>query len=217
MIVFIPIKEKSQRVPGKNFRELQGESLYKRCLLKLSKFKVFVDTDSEKIISEIQSDPRLDHVTIYLRDPDLIGHETSVCKLIERFIDKHSILGEDICQVHVTSPFLKSETLESAMKMMKEYDSVVSCNAYQNRLWRKEPYGYCPVNHNPMKLEQTQDLPVFYEENSLFYIFNSASFLKTLSRVGSNPYFYTCNFPENLDIDTEDDWSLVESLNKENY
>lgn len=214
MIVFIPIKEKSQRVPGKNFRELEGETLYKRCLLKLKNFKVFVDTDSEKIISSIKSDSRLGHVIPYLRDPDLVGHEVSVCKLIERFIDRHCIAGEDICQVHVTSPFLTSETLESAMLHMKDYDSVVACNSYQNRLWRKETYGYCPVNHNPMKLEQTQDLPVFYEENSLFYIFNSSFFLKTLSRAGSNPYFYTCSFPENLDIDTEDDWNLISGILK---
>ena len=212
MIIFIPIKENSQRVPGKNFRNIEGESLYNRCLLKLEKFKVFVDTDSQKIISDIEKDKRLSHVTAYLRDPDLIGDEVSVCKLIERFIGRFCIAGEDICQVHVTSPFLKAETLEGAMKLMSNYDSVVSCNSYQNRLWRKESYGYCPVNHNPMKLEQTQDLPVFYEENSLFYIFNSESFLKTLSRVGSNPYFYVCNFPENIDIDTEDDWNLVESL-----
>jgi CMP-N-acetylneuraminic acid synthetase len=214
MIVFIPIKEKSQRVPNKNFRELEGESLYKRCLLKLAKFKVFVDTDSEKIISEIKSDSRLDHVKTYLRDPDLVGHKVSVCKLIERFIERSCIAGEDVCQVHVTSPFLSSETLEEAMKYMKNHDSVVACNSYQNRLWRKEEYGYCPINHNPLRLEQTQDLPVFYEENSLFYIFNSSSFLKSLSRVGSNPYFYTCGFPENLDIDTEDDWNLISGLLK---
>jgi len=63
-----------------------------------------------------------------------------------------------------------------------------------------------------MKLEQTQDLPVYYEENSLFYIFNSDYFLKTNARVGINPYFYVNNYPENIDIDTEDDWKLVESL-----
>ena len=214
MIIFIPIKENSQRVPGKNFRELLGEALYVRCLLKLEKFKVFVDTDSENIIKDIKNDSRLSHVTAYMRDPDLIGHEISVCKLIERFIDNHCIAGEDICQVHVTSPFLSTETLEKAIILMKEYDSVVSCNSYQNRLWRKENYGYCPVNHNPMNLEQTQDLPVFYEENSLFYIFNSEHFLKTLSRIGLNPFFYVCSFPENLDIDTEDDWSLIKSLSE---
>jgi len=215
MIVFIPIKEESQRVPGKNFREIEGETLYKRCLLKLKNFKVFVDTDSEKIIEAIQEDSRLDYVTAYKRDSDLLGHETSVCKLIERFIGRYHIEDECVCQVHVTSPFLSTETLESAMKLMEKYDSIVSCNTYQNRLWRKESYGYCPINHNPMKLEQTQDLPVFYEESSLFYIFNSQSFLKTLSRVGSDPYFYTCSFPENLDIDTEDDWNLIKSLSEQ--
>ena len=212
MIIFIPVKETSQRVPGKNFREIQGENLYKRCLLKLSNFKVFVDTDSEKIISEIKSDPRLQHVKPYLRDEDLVGHKVSVCNLIKSFIERFSIVDENICQVHVTSPFLSSNTLKDAANYMKTHDSVVACNSYQNRLWRKEEYGYSPVNHNPLKLEQTQDLPVFYEENSLFYIFNSSSFLKSLSRVGSDPYFYTCNFPENLDIDTEDDWKLIKSI-----
>ena len=118
MIIFIPIKENSQRVPGKNFRKIEGEVLYKRCLLKLKNFKIFVDTDSEKIINEIKEDERLLHVTPYLRDPDLLGHKTSVCKLIERFIKRYAIVGENICQVHVTSPFLSSETLELAMKMM---------------------------------------------------------------------------------------------------
>ena len=99
--------------------------------------------------------------------------------------------------------------------MIKNHDSVVACNKYQNRLWRKEKYGYAPINHNPLKLEQTQDLPVFYEENSLFYIFNTQYFLNTGSRVGLDPYFYICNYPENIDIDTEDDWKLVKSLVKE--
>jgi N-acylneuraminate cytidylyltransferase len=212
MIVFIPIKEISQRVPGKNFRDLNGESLYKRCLLKLSDYNIFVDTDSDKILSSINEDKRLNHVTPYMRDKDLTGHEISVCSLIERFISKYDFKNKQICQIHVTSPFLKLETLEIAKSYMNNYDSVVSCNTYQNRLWRKEDYGYCPVNHNPLKLEQTQDLPIFYEENSLFYIFNSSNFLKTNCRIGKNPYFYECNYPENIDIDTEDDWGLVESF-----
>lgn len=213
MLLFIPIKEKSQRVPGKNFRKLLDVPLYKRCLYKLKNFKVYVDTDSKDLIKEIKSDKNLTHVTPYLRSDHLTGHKTSVCELIKHFLIKFDIKNESICQVHVTSPFLKQETLLNAKaKLSSGYDSIVSCNSYQNRLWRKEDYGYCPINHNPMKLEQTQDLPVYYEENSLFYIFNSDYFLKTNARVGTNPYFYVNNYPENIDIDTEDDWKLVESL-----
>jgi len=143
----------------------------------------------------------------------LIGHNVSVCDLIENFIVEQSISNNNICQVHVTSPFIEEKTLINAFNYFKKgYDSVVSCNLYQNRLWRKENYGYCPINHNPLKLEQTQDLPIYYEENSLFYMFNSLSFLKTKSRIGNNPYFYQCNFPENIDIDTEDDWNLAKSI-----
>lgn len=213
MIIFIPIKEKSQRVPGKNFRNLMGKPLYRRCLDNLKNHTVYIDTDSQSLIDEINNDKTITNVYPYLRRKDLIGHEVSVCDLIKNFIVKNQFQNKNICQIHVTSPFLKTSTLEKAFKKLDEgYDSVASCNAYQNRLWRKESYGYCPVNHNPMKLEQTQDLPMLYEENSLFYIFNSEYFLKTNSRIGVNPFFYVNNYPENVDIDTEDDWQLVETL-----
>jgi CMP-N-acetylneuraminic acid synthetase len=212
MIIFIPIKELSQRVPNKNFRLVDGIPLYKRCLYKLKDFKVYVDTDSERIIKQINKDDNLNHVSAYVRKKELLGHETSVCSIIHDFIKRYDIVDKTICQIHVTSPFLTSETLSKAMKMMNNYDSVVACNAYQNRLWRKENYGYAPINHNPLRLEQTQDLPMYYEENSLFYIFNSKYFAQSGSRIGINPYFYVSSYPENVDIDTEDDWKLVKNL-----
>tara|TARA_R110000796_G_scaffold221798_3_gene337985 strand:+ start:1685 stop:2329 length:645 start_codon:yes stop_codon:yes gene_type:complete len=213
MIIFVPIKKVSQRVPNKNFRLLNNIPLYKHCLYKLKDFKVYVDTDSQEVIDEISNDKKLNNVKAYMRRKDLCGHKTSVCDLIECLITKNNIKDQTICQVHVTSPFLKPKTILNAFHYMKEgHDSIVACNLYQNRLWRKEAYGYCPLNHNPCRLEQTQDLPVFYEENSLFYIFNSNEFLKTNLRIGTKPYFYPCTFPENIDIDIESDWDIVKLL-----
>lgn len=213
MNIFIPIKEKSQRVPNKNFRMFGNVALYERTLNKLKDHSVYVDTDSEFLINQIKENKNLNHVTVYKRDEKLLGHKTSVCSLIKHAIEINNLTGT-LCQIHVTSPFLKVSTIENAVKFMKiDYDSVVSCNKYQNRLWRKEKYGYCPINHNPLRLEQTQDLPTYFEENSLFYMFRVENFLKTNSRIGSNPYFYKCNFPENIDIDTESDWSLSVHVN----
>ena len=65
------------------------------------------------------------------------------------------------------------------------------------------------MNHNPNELKQTQDLDPLYLENSSFYIFNSDEFLKTKNRIGNDPHFYEVNYPQNLDIDTEDDWDLI--------
>ena len=212
MKIFIPIKKNSQRVPRKNFRIFHGVPLYKHTLYKLRDCDVYIDTDSTQIIDEVAADPNLNHITAYNRRDDLIGDEVSVCDLINNFIKKFKLNEELICQLHVTSPFLRIETLSRAYSKMADYDSVVSCNVLQTRLWRKEEYGICPVNHNPLVLQQTQDLPKYYEENSLFYIFKSETILNTGNRIGKNPYFFETSFPENLDIDWEADWDLANKV-----
>ncbi len=214
MKIFIPIKENSQRVPNKNFRDFGGLPLYKHTLKKLKNFDVYVDTDSKKLLKQIEGDQELQHVTVFLRKDDLCGDEVSVCDLIKNFIEESGLKNETICQLHVTSPFLQTDTLESALKKIGINDAVVSCNRIQTRFWRREKYGMCPVNHNPLVLQQTQDLDVFYEENSLFYIFNSDDFLKLGNRVGKNPYFFETSFPENIDIDWETDWELANCILK---
>jgi CMP-N-acetylneuraminic acid synthetase len=212
MKIFVPIKENSQRVFRKNFRKLQGTPLFIRLFEKLKDFDVYVDTDSKEIIDCLRK--KYSNVTVYKRNESLVGDEVSVCDLISYFINKFNLKKEWICQVHVTSPFLKIETLNAVEVLTKNsnLDSIVSCNILQTRLWKKENYGFIPVNHNPVVLQQTQDLAKYYEENSLFYAFRAGNFLKTNMRIGSSPHFYETEFPENLDIDTEEDWSLVEKI-----
>lgn len=205
MIIFVPIKEKSQRVPNKNFRNFGGTPLYKHVLRKFKDHQVFVDTDSDEIIRECQIDSSLSHITAYKRKPELCGHKVSVCDLILNFINQFKV-QDYVTQMHVTSPFLTPEVLESAFEKINNHDSVVSCNVINSRLWRKEVYGYCPVNHNPLKMEQTQDLPRLYEENSAFYIFKPEVIKKFGNRIGQTPYFYEIEEPYNIDIDTETDW-----------
>ena len=214
MIIFIPIKKNSQRVPNKNFRNFGGAPLYKHTLYKLRNEVVYVDTDSDDLINDISKDSNLKNVIAFKRQGSLIGDSVSVCDLIRSFIISNNISNEYICQMHVTSPFINLDIINDAyMKIDDGYNSVASCNKIKARLWRNESYGYCPVNHNPMRLEQTQDLPDYYVENSAFYIFNSDIFLKNKLRVGDNPYFYEIGFPYNLDIDTECDWDMCIDIN----
>ena len=205
MIFFLPIKHHSQRVPRKNFRDFDGEPLYKYTLLKYSNHTVYVDTDSEELTRGIREDKRLKHVTVIPRPEHLRGDLVSVYELIKDFIVRYEIT-DAVAQIHVTSPFLEAETVIEAASNIGKYDSVVSATTYQVRFWRKEEYGFCPVNHNPIKMEQTQDLPVYYEENSAFYIFTPSTIFEAGSRVGKNPFFFETPSLESLDIDTEADW-----------
>ena len=211
MKIFIPIKHNSQRVKRKNFRDFGGEPLFKHTLLRYLNDEVYVDTDSDEIIDLIKKDKRLTNVVAFSRKKELRGHKVSVCDLIQDFVKTHKVESH-LVQIHVTSPFLRRETIVKAEKFMEDHDSVVSCNIYQSRFWRKETYGYCPVNHNPVKMEQTQDLPTMYEENSSFYIFDPQVILGTNSRIGVNPYFYGLTAPENIDIDIESDWDQAVKL-----
>ena len=105
MKIFVPIKENSQRVCRKNFRKLDGVPLYIRLFEKLKDFDVYVDTDSDQIIDELTT--RYNNITAYKRKKSLEGDAVSVCELINNFISKFKLKKEWICQVHVTSPFLK--------------------------------------------------------------------------------------------------------------
>lgn len=209
MIIYIPIKENSQRVPQKNFREFKGKPLWEHTIDKLKDFQVVVDTDSDEIIKKCIAKS---WVTTYERPVRLRGDKVSVVDLIKNYFDKNPT-EEVIVQLHVTSPLLKIEHIEEAKKqiLLYDYDSVFSVDVIQNRFWRKEKYGLVPINHNPMKLEQTQDLPKYYMENSYLYAFKQ-EVLDYGNRIGKNPHILEVGFPYNLDIDTEEDWKLIKTF-----
>ena len=204
MKIFIPIKNLSQRVPNKNFRLFGQKPLWFHTVSKLHEHEVFIDTDSPLLLEQVKQEYKLPNLHAYRRRDALCGHKVSVVNLIQDFVQSFDI-NEPVCQIHVTSPFLKTSTLKKAFQKMGDYDSVVSCTEHKTRFWRKEEYGYCPVNHNPFKLEQTQDLPSFYEENSCFYMFNP-DVIMSGNRIGKNPFFFPIDRPESHDIDTERDW-----------
>jgi len=212
MIIYIPIKENSQRVPRKNFREFQGKPLWEHAIDKLKDFQVVVDTDSQEIIDACKSK---NWVTTYLRPEELQGDKVSLVDLLKNYF-KDSDPKLWILQLHVTSPFLQVEMIKELRDNLtkEKIDSAFSVDVIQNRFWRDEKYGLVPVNHNPMKLEQTQDLPPYYMENSSFYLFKR-SVLDYGNRIGKHPKPIELKFPQNIDIDTEQDWEIVKLL--ENY
>ena len=209
MKIYIPIKENSQRVPNKNFRDFGGLPLWESTINKLTDFDVIVDTDSKEIIDKCWEKS---WVTAYERPEELRGDKISVVDLVKNYFFRYPT-DEWICQVHVTSPFLSVKHLKDLESQSKtwQHDSAFSVDVVQNRFWRSENYGFVPVNHNPMKLEQTQDLPKYYMENSYFYLFTT-DVLKLGNRVGKNPALIPIGFPYNIDIDTESDWELVTGL-----
>jgi NAD(P)-dependent dehydrogenase (short-subunit alcohol dehydrogenase family)/CMP-N-acetylneuraminic acid synthetase len=215
----VPIKHNSQRVPGKNFRLMNGKPLYQYIIdtLKKSKYisRIYVNTDSSYLVTELQK--YYPEVFVYDRPANLIGGHVATNDLFIDMINTLNLDADYYFQTHATNPLLRVETIddciETFLKKSHNYDSLFSVKEWKTRLYNKDATA---LNHNVRELIPTQNLEPLYEENSCMYLFSKDSLFKYGHRIGSKPYMYTMNYIESQDIDIEDDFILTEMLVKKN-
>ena len=80
----VPIKEHSERVPGKNFRDFCGKPLYQHIVRTLDRTyavdEIVIDTDSHRVIREA---PELStKVKVLERPAELRGDEVSTNRIL---------------------------------------------------------------------------------------------------------------------------------------
>jgi CMP-N-acetylneuraminic acid synthetase len=220
MKIFIIIKENSERVHKKNFRLLNNMPLWKHLIYELKDYDVFIDTDSPSVLSDCAG---LSWVVAYPREQRFIDYEeynelnlSPALMMIDNFLDNYvEDENEIIVTTHVTSPFLKADTILDAVKIIEEdpaYDSVHSVTRHHEFSWLGPSMS--PINFNPNIIQRTQDLPVITMSNGAFFAFRKSTFKKLNNRIGESPYYYTLKAPENIEIDTPEDWDLAEIVHK---
>ena len=104
--------------------------MWKHLIYEMSKIsEVFIDTDSQEVLDECEADERLSTVTAYPRDKAFVEMEedsnsslSPALLMVENFLSKFvEDDSEVIVLTHVTSPFLKSETVEIFEPNPEEY------------------------------------------------------------------------------------------------
>jgi NAD(P)-dependent dehydrogenase (short-subunit alcohol dehydrogenase family)/CMP-N-acetylneuraminic acid synthetase len=213
----VPIKHNSERVPGKNFRLMNGKPLYKYILdtLKKSKYisKIYVNTDSSYLATELQK--YYPDILIYDRPENLIGGDVPTNDLFIDMINTLNLDADYYFQTHATNPLLKVETIDDCitnfLNNTNTYDSLFSVKELKTRLYKKDGIA---LNHNVKELIPTQNLEPLYEENSCMYLFSKDSLFKYGHRISDRPYLYKMNNIESQDIDIEEDFILTEMLIK---
>ena len=207
----IPLKAHSERVQGKNVRPFCGRPLFHWILETLRNSnhvsETVIDTDSEEIARDAKANFA---VRVLMRPRELHGDMVGITPLIE--YDLSQLAGEFFIQTHSCNPLLSSTTIDSAIEMFfasPKADSLFSVTPVQKRFYW--PDGR-PVNHDPTNMLRTQDLPPILEENSNFYIFSRESFTKNNHRIGARPIMFPMDAIEAIDIDTEADFRVAESV-----
>lgn len=212
MAALLPIKQHSERVPGKNFRPMCNKPLYQWVLETLLNCRtincVVVDTDDAEFIKILNT--QYPSVKTLLRPEDICGGDVSMNRVIEHDMAQLSEY-EYFLQTHATNPLLTSNTIDGAVQTFwgrdAKYDSLFSVNRIQARTY----WGNgSPINHTLGELNRTQDLEPIYEENSNFFIFSRQSFSLTNSRLGKKPLLFETPRIESLEIDEEEDFQFIQ-------
>jgi CMP-N-acetylneuraminic acid synthetase len=210
------MKANSQRVTGKNFRNINGKPLFRwilDTLLSIDEIdEVVINTDARDILAENGLTDG-DKVTIRDRRPEICGDTVSMNLILAD--DIAAVEAESYIMTHTTNPLLTAQTMRRALKEYSDgvaagtADSLFTVNKIQTRFYRTDG---SPINHDPDNLVQTQDLEPWFEENSNLYIFSAEGFAGNNARIGRKPILYMMSQMEAVDIDTPEDWVLAEAL-----
>lgn len=213
LVALVPMRHHSQRVPGKNYRDLAGKPLYQHIietLLAVPEVKeIVVDTDSDPVMTGLRRN--FPQVKIIDRPEHLRADDVPMNEILIH--DTEQYPAEFYLQTHSTNPLLKAETISDAIQAFRnnypQLDSLFSVTRWQSRFYDKDGNA---VNHNPRELIQTQDLPPMYEENSCIYIFTRENLIAKRHRISDHPLMFEIPRLEAVDIDEESDFQIADLL-----
>jgi len=215
LAALVPMRHHSQRVPGKNYRPLAGKPLFHHILETLLAVPeietVMVDTDSEPVMEGVRAN--FPAVKLIQRPEHLRADDIPMNEILLH--DTAQVEAEFYLQTHSTNPLLKAETISRGIRQFfaeyPKYDSLFSVTRLQTRLYFQDGRA---INHNPLELLQTQDLPPVYEENSCLYLFTRENLIRKHHRIGDKPLMLPIHRDEAWDIDEELDFQITDFLMK---
>ena len=206
-VVIIPIKSKSTRVPGKNFKKINGKPLFEYTLDKVKKCnfdEIYVDTDS-KLIKRYCNKKK---INIIHRLKSLSKDSANGNDLLNYHL---KLIDSDIYfQLFITAPLLKVSTINNCIKILKEnkkYDSILTSKSIYSWFW----FNKKPVNYRPDILPRSQDAKPIVQETTGLYGVRKRALKKYECRIGKKPFFYEVSEKEVIDLDTKND---IEHLKK---
>ena len=210
VVCIVPIKKKSKRVKGKNFKKINGKPLFRFLLDKLlnSNFdEIYIDSDSNIIKRYCKSKGYkfVNRLSSLSKDNangnDLLNYHQKIIKADLYF------------QLFVTAPLLSIKSINkciSILKKTKKHDSILTCNEIFSWFW----FNKKPVNYKPEILPRSQDAKPIIMETTGLYGIKSNALKKYKCRIGKKPYFYKVNQKESFDLDTQEDFKILNKIYK---
>ena len=220
MRIFTIIKSKSERLKHKNFLALGDKPLWRHLIDELSPCDVTINTDSAQILEEVsnlgrsslRAVPRDQRHIEWEEDPTVLTSPVT-----DMLIDFCADLGEEIVVLtHVTSPFLKLETLRDAVEILKTKPSIRSVHSIDQVRdfgWLNRSDEVSPINFDENVVQRTQDLDPILVSKGAFFIARASDIVRTGIRLPPPVHYYALSKIEAIEIDTGEDFTFASIVN----
>ena len=223
MKIFTIIKEDSKRIPNKNFVDVNGHPLWWHLLSELEGLDVTVNTDSQKFIKQLE-ESNLKSICVIKRHQKHIDWENDksidsspvedmlfdFCETLDR--------SEIVVLTHITSPFLKKQTIFDAVDMLQNDQnskSIHSVHKIQDFVWVKKENEASPVNFQTDRVQQTQDLSPIFVSKGAFFIAKAGDILDQRKRLPEPLLFFSLDHVQSVEIDNLEDLDFARILKGE--
>lgn len=221
ILVLIPARGGSKRLPGKNIRLLGGKPLIA--------WTIDIVKDTPDICDILVSTDDLDIADVaraagayvpWLRPAELATDMASSVDVALHALDWYE--GErgavdGLLLLQPTSPFRRQETIDRGIQLFRQnnHRSVIGVSpADSHPLWcfKIEGTKMRPFMEGGL-LQRSQDLPAAYVINGAFYLVTPNDLRRYRSFYNDTTLPLVINHPEeSIDIDTEWDWKIAEAF-----
>ena len=214
----IPARGGSKGVPRKNIQLLAGKPLVaysiEHALQARQVSRTIVSTEDD----EIAKVARQYGAEVVMRPPELAtdtASAESVLLHVMSFLEQtEGYTPSLVVLLQPTSPLRKPDDIDNAIDTLNAAgaDSLVSCCRSYNFYWRWEDGQLISVNYDYRDRPRRQDFTPEYIENGSIYVTKTEILKQHGNRLGGRISLYEMNPLDSLQIDTEEDFLLLEQL-----
>lgn len=219
-LIVIPARGGSKRIPRKNVRIMCGKPLIVYSIENARGLRetmnmdvdVAVSTDDEELGSIVEKRG----VEVIARPKELATDKVTLDPVIEHAVmymeEKKGYRYDIVITMQATSPTLKMETIQKAIKYFEEseWDTLISATNKPHLSWGVKD-GVIVKNYE--KRLNSQELPANYLETGGFLI-TRRQCVTSSGRIGEKVNIFEISEDEAIDIDTYSDWVLAENILK---
>lgn len=215
VIVIIPARGGSERIPGKNLLPLAGIPILAHSILHARSSKlvdeVIVSTEDESITREAKKYG----ADVIERTPELSSATATSESALIHVLDERKKQGKEdpdlVVFLQCTSPVRKEDDIDNAIEQLiaEEADSLFSASRNYALIWNKADDGIHSLNYDFETRKREQDMEEQYRENGSLYVTKTALLREKGNRLGGKISVYEMDEFHSFQVDTPAQVDLV--------